>query len=238
VGDDQSLDIAVEDDLFRTVLFTILLGGFAALAVYFLYRFGTLGEGRSLLGSGAGLAACLACGALVARRRWWLRSLLVLASLAAAAVVVDQVVYYGWHERMDRVVTSLRQEIASGPPLLPERMYMRPTSFWIDPDQEVLLVFEPPLLAWTYRLDASSTVGHALVAGGCRALSRVTRGRPLDGLARTIVRPHQAYSVRVRSGEKTLSCQNDRTGAWTLSIETQPGGRARPDGSSRNPAGT
>jgi hypothetical protein len=222
--DDVSTGIAVEDDLLRTVIFTILLGGFAALGGYFSYRAAS-GSGFNVLAAGACLAALLACGAVVSRRRWWLRSLLVLASLGVAALLVDQVVYYRWHERMDRVVTSLRQDIASGPPAIPSRMSVRPTSIWIDPDQEVFLTFEPPSLAWMYRLDTSSAPGHALVAGWYRVLSRVTRGRRLDRVTRTMVRPHQVYSVSVRSGEKTLSCQNSETGGWTVSIETRPGTR-------------
>ena len=140
-----------------------------------------------------------------------------------ASVLVDQVVYYRWHERMDRVVSTLRQSVVSGLPAIADRTEVRPTSFWIDPDQEVFLIFEPPPLAWTYRVDASSPLGHTLVAGWYRVLSSVTRGRHLDGITRTMVRPHQVYSVGVRSGEKTLSCQDSDTGSWTLSIESRPG---------------
>ena len=236
-GDDGGdLNIAVEDDLLRTVFFTILLGGFAALGGYFSYRAAS-GEGLFLLAAVASLAALLACGAVVSRRRLWLRSLFILASLGVAAVVVDQGVYYRWHEQMDRVVTTLRQELASGPPAIPNRMSVRPTSLWIDPDQEIFLTFEPPPLAWMYRLDTSSSLGHTLVAGWHRVLSRLTRGGRLDSLARTIVRPHQVYSVSVRSGERTLSCQNDQAGSWTLSIETKPAGGSLQAAAARTLAG-
>src|SRR2546426_6495660 len=45
--DDASAGIAVEDDLLRTVIFTILLGCFAALTGYFSYR-ATSGSGLNV----------------------------------------------------------------------------------------------------------------------------------------------------------------------------------------------
>ncbi len=235
--DDASAGIAVEDDLLRTVIFTILLGCFAALTGYFSYR-ATSGSGLNVFVASACLAAVLGCGAVVSRRRWWLRSLFVLGSLGVAALLVDQVVYYRWHERMDRAMTALRRDVESGSPVVPHRMNVRPTSVWIDPDQQIFLFFEPPSLAWTYRLDASSSLGHALVAGWYRVLTRVTRGRSLDGITRTMVRPHQVYSVSARSSEKTLSCQDGETASWTLSIESRPGARPPQTAPAQIAAGT
>ena len=101
----------------------------------------------------------------------------------------------------------------------------RPTSFWIDPDREILLKFEPPLLAWTYHLNSASPLAQTLVTGWYRCLSRVTRGRDLDSVVRTIVRPHEVYAVRVKSDERVPVCQGDETRHWTMSIETWRGDR-------------
>jgi hypothetical protein len=223
-GRDETPSITVESDFLRTALFTILLGVLAALLADFSFRVAS-GGGRSIFMVTATLAAFLACGAVASRRKLWLRFVLALGSLCAFALLVYQFVYYQWHQRVDRLVTTLQKSIESGSPVLPNPMTLRPTSFWIDPDQEVLLTFEPPLLAWTYRLDSASSLGHTLVAGWYGILSRATRGRHLGGVARTIVHPHGVYSVGVKSDEKTLACQGNEKGHWTLSIESRPGNR-------------
>ena len=221
----ESVSVVVESDLLRTVLFTILLGGLASLMVYVSTRV-LAGHGRSIFQLTATLAVFLACGAAASRQRKSLRFVLVLGSLCAFALLVDQLVYYHWHKRADRLVTSLRQGIVSSAPVLANPMTLRPTSFLIDPDQEVILTFEPPLLAWTYRLSSASSPGHALIAGWYRVLSRITRGRRLDGVARALVHPHEAYSVGVKSDERNLVCQEGGGKAsWTLSIDRRPGSR-------------
>ncbi len=120
-------------------------------------------------------------------------------------------------------VTTLQRGIESGSPALPNPMQVQPTSFRIGPDQEVLLIFEPPPLAWTYHLDSASSIGHTLVTGWYGFLSRAAQGRHLNSVARTIVQPHEVFSVGVKSGEKTLACQEGDTGRWTVSIDTRPG---------------
>src|SRR2546425_8962342 len=187
-GHDETVSIIVERDLLGTALLTILLGGLASLLAYFSYRVAA-GEGRSIFHLTATLAAFLACGAAVSRQRKSLRFVLVLGSLCAFALFVDQLAYYRWHKRVDRLVTTLEQGIKSGSPVFPNRTKLRPTSLWIDPDQEVLLTFEPPFLAWTYQLDSASSLGHTLIAGWYGILSNVTRGRNLDIVARTLVHP-------------------------------------------------
>jgi len=223
-GHDDTVSIVVGSDLLRTALFTILLGGLASLLAYFSICV-SAGEGRSIFQLTATLAAFLACGAAASRRRKWLRFVLVLGSLCAFALLVDQLVYYRWHKRVDGLVTSLQEGIESGAPVIPNPMKVRPTSFWIDPDQEVLLTFEPPVLAWTYHLDSASSLGHRLIAGWYGILSRVTRGRNLDRVARTIVHPHEAYSIGVKSDERTLACQEGGKGSWALSIDRRLGHR-------------
>jgi hypothetical protein len=223
-GYPESVSVIVESDLFRTVLFTILLGGLASLMVYVSIGVAA-GKGRSIFQLTATLAAFLACGAAASRRRRWLRLVLALGSLCVFALLVDQLVYYRWHNRVDRFITTLKQGVESGSPAYPDPMKLRPTSLWIDPDREVLLTFEPPLLAWTYRLDSASSIGHTLLAGWYRILSRVARGRNLDRVARALVRPHESYSVGVRSAERTLACREAGKGDWTLSIDSPPGSR-------------
>jgi hypothetical protein len=218
------VSIVVERDLIRTVLFTILLGGLACLVGYFSISVAK-GEGRSIFQLTAACAGLLACGAVASRSRRWLRSLLLLGSLCVFALLVDQLVYYRWHKRVDGLVTTLQQSVESGLPIFPDRMNVRPTSFLIDPDQEVLLTFEPPVLAWTYHLEAASSLGRTLIHGWYGLLSTVARGRRLDGVARTIVQPHEAYSIGVKSDERTLVCQDGEKGHWTLSIETRLGDR-------------
>ncbi len=221
---EETVSIIVEDDLLRTVLYTILFGGLASLLAYFSFCVAS-GEGRRIFPLTATLAAFLACGAAAAQRRKWLRFVLVLGSLCAFALLVDQLVYYHWHKRVDRLVATLQQDIGAGSSAFPLSMKLRPTSFRIDPGQEIVLRFEPPLLAWTYHLDSASPLGHTLIAGWYEILSRVTRGRDLDSVSRTIVHPHEAYSVGVKSDVRTLACQEGEKGRWTLSIDTRPADR-------------
>jgi len=223
-GREEEVSIVVERDLLRTVLFTILLGALVSLVGYFSVSVAK-GEGRSIFLLTATLAALLACGSVASRSRRWLRFVLVLGSLCAFALLVDQLVYYRWHKQVDGLVTTLQQSVESGLPIFPNRMKVRPTSFLIDPDQEVLLTFEPPALAWTYHLESASSLGHTLIGGWYGILSMVARGRNLDGVARTIVQPHAAYSIGVKSDERTLACQEGEKGHWTLSIETRLGDR-------------
>jgi len=223
-GHDGEVSIVVERDLVRTVLFTILLGGLACLVGYFSVAVAR-GEGRSIFLLTATFAALLTCGALASRSRRWLRFVLALGSLCVLALLVDQIVYYRWHKQVHGLVTTLQQSVESGLPIFPDRMNVRPTSFLIDPDQEVLLTFEPPALAWTYHLESASSLGRRLIVGWYGVLSMVARGRNLDGVARTIVQPHKAYAIGVKSDQPTLACQEGEKGHWTLSIETRLGDR-------------
>jgi hypothetical protein len=220
----EAASIIVGRDMLRTAFWTFLLGGIAAFLAYFSIG-AVAGEGRSIFRLTATVAVFLACGAAASRRRKWLMSLLALGSLCAFALLVDQLVYHHWHERVDSLVTGLKQGIESGSPALPEQENLRPTSFWIDPDQEVLLTFEPPLLAWTYHLDSASPLGHTLIAGWYRLLSSVPRRTDIDPITRTIIHPHEAYAIGVRSAEKTTMCQDNCKGNWILYIDSRSGTR-------------
>ena len=144
---DESVNIIVESDFLRTVLFTFLLGGLVCLLAYFTVHVAR-GEGRSIFYLTATLAGFLAAGALASRQRRVLRFALVVVSLCVFALLLDQVAYYRWHRRVDRLVATLQQEIESGSPVFPNRARVRPTSLRIEPDQEIHLTFEPPALAW------------------------------------------------------------------------------------------
>jgi hypothetical protein len=214
-----------ESHLVRTVFVLLLLGSLACLLAYSI-RSVAAGDGRHLFLFMATLAALLACGAAVLRTWIWLRFLLVLASLCVCALLVDQFTYYRWHKGVERVMTGLQQGMKSGSLALTAPMEPGPTSFSIDADRGVLLKFEPPILAWMYHLDSASPLGHTLAAGWYRILSKVTRGRSLDGVAQTIVRPHEVYAVGIMSDEGPPVCRADEAGQWTLSIDTQRGRRS------------
>lgn len=200
----------VESDLVRTVLLTFLLGALACLTIYLAYRV-TAGEGRRIFPAMAALAAFLGCGAVAFRGRLLVRFVFGLGSVCAFALLVDQFVYYRWQRRVEGVVTTLQRSIDSGATVLSDPTKLRPTSFRIDPDREVVLKFEPPALAWTYHLDAGSPLGHTLVSGWYRLLSKVTRGRSLDRVSRTVVHPHEVYAVSVAPpGDGVPACQPRR----------------------------
>jgi len=206
---EQEVGVMVESDLVRTVLFTFALGVLACLTIYFSYHVAA-GEGRRVFAAMASLAAFLACGAVASRGRFLLRFVFGLGCLCAVALLVDQLVYYRWQKRVDSVVTTLQRSVDAGATVFSDKTKLRPTSFRIDPDREVVLRFEPPALAWTYHLDAASPLGHTLVGGWYRLLTKVTRGRNLDSVARTIVRPHEVYAVSVTPpGDGILACQAD-----------------------------
>ncbi len=223
--DEESLGLMMENDLVRTVLYTFVLGGLTGLLLYFA-RGVVMGEGRHVFLVMATLAALLACAGVASRSRRWLRSLLVLGSLCVLALLVDQFVYYRWHKQVERIVAGLQQGVEPESPVLTGPMQPRPTSFFIDPDGEIRLMFEPPILAWTYYLDAASSLGHTLVADWYRVLSRAARGRHLDGVVGTIVRPHEVYAVSVRSDQWAPACRADESGPWTVSIDRQSARRS------------
>jgi len=99
---DASAGIALEDDLSRTVVFTILLRLLRPAADGVLLYRATSGAASTSSWQRC-LAAVLGCGAVVSRRRWWLR---IPASFSAPwgrpPFSSIKVVYYRWHERMDR----------------------------------------------------------------------------------------------------------------------------------------
>jgi len=208
----------------RRTLFALLLAGLAGLTIYFAHGVAT-GEGRRVFPAMATLAAFMACGA-VASRRILLRLVFALAAMGAFALVVDQLAYYHWHKRVDRLMTTLQQGVGVTSTIQPDLMSPRPTSFRIEPGREVVLQFEPPALAWTHRLDTASPVGHTLVRGWYRLLSKVTRGRELDSVAQTIVRPHQVYAVRLTSSEAGIpACLADGGERLAMSIDSWRGRR-------------
>jgi len=223
---DENLNIIVESDLLRTVLFTFLLGGLLCLLAYFSIHVAR-GEGRSVFLLTATLAGFLACGAVASRQRKLQRFALAVGSLCVVALLLDQVAYSRWHRRVDHFMTTLQQDIDSGVPVFPNRAHVRPTSLRIDPDQEVHLTFEPPFLAWTYYADSASSLGHTLIGGWYRILSRVTRGRALDDLARTLVRPRVAYVIDLESDNRILACREADREQWALSVKTRPGASSR-----------
>ena len=160
-SDDENLGITVESNIFRAMIFTLLLGVLACLMIYFGYLVAT-GEGRRIFMVMATLTAFLACAAIAARRSTLVRMVFALGALCALALLVDQFAYYRWNKRVDRLTSTLSQGMESGSPVRPSLTEPRPTSFRIEPDGEVVLQFEPPALAWTYHLDAASPVGHTL----------------------------------------------------------------------------
>ena len=209
----------------RRVLFALLLAGLAGVTIYLAYGVAT-GDGRRVFPAMATLAAFMACGAIASRGRILLRLGFALAALGAFALVVDQLAYYHWHKRVVRLMTTLQQGDGVTSTLQPDLMSPRPTSFRIDPGREVVLQFEPPALAWTHRLDTASPVGHTLVRGWYRLLSKVTRGRELDGVAQTIVRPHQVYAVSVTSPEAEIpACLADGGERLAMAIDSWRGRR-------------
>jgi hypothetical protein len=202
----------------RRVLLAFLLVGLAALLIYFA-RGVAMGQGRRVFPALATLAAFMACGAIASRGRIVLRLVFAVTALGAFALVVDQLAYYHWHKRVDLLMTSLQQGIGAGSTL-------HPTSFRIEPGREVVLQFEPPALAWTHRLDTISPLGHTLVRGWYRLLSKVTRGRELDSVAQTIVRPHQGYAVSVTSPEAGIpACLVDGGERLAMSFDSWRGRR-------------
>ena len=213
------------DSSLRRVLLAFLLTGLAGLLIYFAYGVAT-GDGRRVFPAMATLAAFMVCGAVASRRRVLVRLVFALAALGAFALVVDQFVYYHWHTRVDRLMTSLREGNGVASTIQPDLMSPRPTSFRIEPGREVVLQFEPPALAWTYRLDTAWPVGHTLVRGWYRLLSKVTRGRELDSVAQTMVRPHQAYAVSITSSEAGIpACLADGGERLAVSIDGSRGRR-------------
>ena len=215
----RTTSIVMGSDLLRTALFTTLFGGLMAMLAYFSIC-AAAGEGRRLFQVIGTLAVFLVCGAIAIRRRTWLRVLLVLWALGICALLVDQLSYLHWHKRIDALMGRLQQGAGKEPAILSEPVHLSPTSFRIDRDEEVELTFEPPPLAWTYRADSASPVAHSLMSRWYRFLSDLTEGKPLDRVARTIVTPHLAYSVSLRSGERGPVCEDGAGGSWVITVET------------------
>lgn len=210
--------------MIKIVFCVVILIAMSAWGIHFWIG-ARAGDGASVLGLVAIATAFLGFVALVVRPWFWLRSLILLGTFAIGALLVDQVAYVVWHERFDTFVTGLRYDVERGAPDLAERMDLRPTSVRIEPGQALLFTFEPPLLAWTYHVDATSPRGHAMIARWHRLLARAARGTAIDPVAETIVEPHQAFSVSVATSEDVLACRDAHERQWMVSVEAEPGGR-------------
>lgn len=209
----------------KIVFCVLVVFAMAALGVHFWI--GTrAGDGVSALGLGATATAFLGFVALAVLPWFWLRSLVILGALAIGALLVDQVSYLVWHDRFETFVTSLRDDVEKGSPDLSERMNLRPTSVRIEAGQALLFTFEPPLLAWTYHVDATSPRGHVLIARWHRMLAHAASGKMIDPVAESIVEPHQAFSVSVATSEDVLACRDGHDRQWLVSVEAEPGGRS------------
>lgn len=205
--------------MLRTALWTLVFAVLMALVVY--YSIGaTAGVGLSILRLIATAAALLLCGAVAIRRFLSLRLLLALGALCMAALLVDQVAYSGWHERVDRFVTGLQRDVETGSPELAAEMALRPASLSIGSDHALVLNFEPPLLAWTYHLDATAAPVHGLIEGWFRVLATVPRTPDVDEVARSILRPHEAYSVKVMTHEEIATCRSEDAIQWIVSVDS------------------
>ncbi len=207
--------------MIKIVFCVVVFIAMSAWAVHFWIG-AMAGDGTSLLWLVAIVTAFLGLTALVVRPWFWLRSLLIVGAVAIGALLVDQVAYSVWHDRFESFVTSLRDDVEKGSPDLAERMDLRPTSVRIEPGQELLFRFEPPLLAWTYHVDAKSPRGHAMIARWHRLLARAAAGTPIDPVAETIVEPHQAFSVSVATSEDVLACRDGHDRQWMVSVEAEP----------------
>lgn len=197
----------------------------AALGIHFWIG-ASGGDGASMLWLVATAAAFLGFVALVVRPWLWLRALLLAGAFLSGALFVDQAVYSVWQDRFESFVGGLQYDVERGSPDLAERMKLRPTALRIEPGQALLFTFEPPLLAWTYHLDAASPQGHRIVARWHRLLERATSGAPVDPMAETIIAPHQAYSVSVAQSDDFLACRDTRSRPWQVSVQAEPGGRS------------
>jgi len=217
--------IVMEGKMIKIVFCVIVFIALAVWAVHFWIGAQT-GDGTSVLWLVAIVTAFLAFLALVVRPWFWLRSLLIAGALAFGALLVDQVAYSVWHDRFQSFVTSLRDDVQKGSPDLAQRMDLRPASVRIQPGQALQFTFEPPLLAWTYHVDATSPRGHAMVSRWHRLLARAAAGTAIDPVAETIVEPHQAFSVSVATSEDVLACRDEHDRRWMLSVEAAPGGRS------------
>jgi hypothetical protein len=211
--------------MIRLAIWTLVFAVIAALAAY--YAIGAAsGEGRSILLLMGTVAALFACAVIAMRRRISLRMLLALAASGMTALLVDQMAYAGWHEQVDRFVAGLQRDIGTGPELLAEEMKVHPSAFVIRPDQTLVLTFEPPLLAWTYHLDSAAPSAQGLIAGWFQVLATLPRGPEVDPLAKSIIRPHEAYSVSVMSSlanDEAGVCRADGSGQWIVSVDTHTG---------------
>ena len=220
---EETDSIALESDMLLTAFWTLVFSLLSALVVY--YSIGaTTGDGLSILRLIAAVAGVLACAAVACRYRIVLRLMCTLASLFMVALLVDQVAYSGWHEQVDGLVAGLQRDIAAGPQRLAEEMEVRPSSFSIQPDQELVLNFEPPLLAWTYHLGAAAPSAQVPIEWWFGILALLPRGHDLDPVAQSLVQPHEAYRVSVVTTEEEVAvCRVEDTGQWILSVDTHTG---------------
>jgi hypothetical protein len=210
--------------MLRIVTCTLILFGFMAMLIHFGIE-ASLGSGVGMLCLAATTSALLAFAAVAWRTRVWVRSIFLIAGLAVTALLVDELSYSVWHARLEGFVAGLQRDVESGSPDLAEKMRLSPTSVQIEPGQVFLFTFEPPALAWTYRLETATRPGRVLVTGWHRALARMTRGVGVDPVAEAIIEPHEAYAVTIASGDGAMACRAAGDHTWVLSVGSQPAAR-------------
>src|SRR5262249_8553088 len=209
--------IIMEGEMIRIMLSVLVCIATAALAIHFWIG-AAGGNGVSMIGLAGTASAFLGFVSLVLRPWLWVRVILFAGALLTGSLFVDQAAYLVWHDRFESFVGGLQYDVERGAPDLAERMKLRPASVRIEPGQALLFTFEPPLLAWTWHVDAASPEGHRVVSRWHRFLARAARGASVDSIAANIIAPHQAYSVSVATSEDVLACRDRHDRQWMVSV--------------------
>jgi len=203
--------------LLKRSLILIAFGVSAGLIVYAIIGM-VAGEVHRFHTLVATIALVMAFSAWLVRRSRVARLACVIFSAVAVLLLVDQLSYLHWRYRIEDAITTMREGVKPASRSLTARLPPGATQYWVEPERVFALVFEPPLLAWTYYLERSSRPGRWLVDSASGLVARRMLDQYSSDEARELLLPHTPYIVGVMSCETISACGEAKKGTWIVYV--------------------
>jgi len=167
----------------------------------------------------AAIALVMGFSAWLVRRSRIVRFSCVIFSVSALLLLVDQLSYLRWRLRIEDAITTMREGVNPASRSLTAELPSGATEYWVEPGRVFALVFEPPLLAWTYHLERSSRPGGWLVGSASNLVASRVLDRYSSDEARELMLPHTPYVVGVMTCETISACGERDKGTWIIYVD-------------------
>jgi len=154
--------------------------------------------------------------AFATRRIGWLCALSACLAVLVASVVADEWCYLRWTRESQKMVDSLTESMRqSNPQYVVGRIPISPSAYFVKPQQQLLLHFEPPLVAWTYHLSKLS-VARPSVDALFSALRTLFWSPASSGEIDELVSMHTAWNIGVMRCHVIAACRGGSLNDWVI----------------------